>query len=96
MLFRSAENQFSFSGLQADTATITNSMLLELAKTDKAAREAERGKTKGLYTAVANDTWEAISVASYGDATRADDIRKANGVDAGTPPEAGALYLIPK
>jgi len=91
-----AQEQFNFTSLQADTATITNDMLVALVKTDKDAREAERGKTKGLYTAIQDDTWEAISASVYdGVATRGEDIRKANGVPSGTPPELGALYVIP-
>lgn len=90
-----AQDEFSFTGLQATTEANMNTMLRQLVDLDKEARAAQRGKTKGLYAAVANDTWESIATRAYGSASRADDIRSANGVDAGTKPEAGGLYIIP-
>jgi nucleoid-associated protein YgaU len=67
-----------------------------LAEADRRASIAETGKTKALYTAKGSDTFEVISIQAYGSASRANDIREANGVAAGSDPVVGTLYRIPK
>jgi nucleoid-associated protein YgaU len=67
----------------------------KLAEADRRAAIAESGKTKALYTAKGGDTFETISVQAYGSSSRANDIREANGVSAGSDPIMGTLYRIP-
>jgi hypothetical protein len=66
---------------------------------DEADREsvlALRGKAKALYAARGGDTFESIATQFYGAAARANEIREANGVPAGTNPSTGILYIIPE
>ena len=90
-----ADEQLSFSALQAASGESTLELMLRIAEADRAAAIAERGKIAGFYTAKDGDTWESISRAIYGSAGRANDLREANGVPPGAPPISGAAYQIP-
>jgi hypothetical protein len=64
---------------------------------EQSAALAEQGAILALYTARDGDTWELISRRFYGgSATRAKDVRDANGLDAGANPIAGTIYFIPR
>lgn len=69
--------------------------LSDLAAAERAATVAERGRIKGIVTAQGGDTWEKIAIRLYGDASRAGEIRDANGVSPGSPPVPGTAYLVP-
>lgn len=70
--------------------------LSEIVKADREAKRAQRGSIFTLSTAKEGDTWEMLARRVYGDATRADDIRDANGIAPGAFPEPGASYIMPR
>jgi len=71
-------------------------VMRSLDEADREAELAQRGKAKALYAARGGDTFESIAVQFYGSASRANEIRDANGVAAGANPTTGILYLIPE
>lgn len=90
-----AEQQISFSQLQAASSVSTMELIAQIVDADIAAQRAERGKISGFYEAKGGDTWESISRTVYGAADRADDIRLANGIAPGVDPTPGTVYQIP-
>jgi hypothetical protein len=63
---------------------------------ERASALAQQGNIKELYTAKDGDTWDQISRIAYGgSADRAEDIRKANSVEAGANPVPGTTYMVP-
>lgn len=71
-------------------------VMMALDAADREAELAQYGRTKSLYVARDGDTFESIAVRFYGSAARADEIREANGVGAGSSPVSGAVYIIPE
>jgi len=67
-----------------------------IAEAEREAAKAERGNLLGLHEAGEGDTWESMSTRWYKTAGRAQDIRDANGVDAGQNPVPGTTYVIPR
>jgi hypothetical protein len=63
---------------------------------DRQAELAQAGQIRGAIRANDGDTWETLSQRVYGDRTRADDIREANGVEPGDDPQANVQYLVPR
>lgn len=92
-----ADDQLKFAGLQADSGLATLQALEQLIAADRAAAEAERGKIIGFYEAKEGDSWESIARYVYdGSASRAEDLRMANGIPPGAPPVAGGEYQVPR
>jgi hypothetical protein len=91
-----ADQSLKFWDVQSIWSTSLLAILEEALNADEAAAEAEKGRMLTLYTAREGDTWERISLEMFQSAARADDIRTANGVDAGADPMAGAIYRIPR
>jgi hypothetical protein len=87
--------QFAFLRGQSIISDSAISMLALADEADKQAAIAERGKVLAIHEAKGGETFESISTKYYGSATRASDIRSANGVASGQPPVAGDLYSIP-
>lgn len=71
-------------------------VMRSLDEADREAELAQRGRAKALYAARGGDTFESMAVQFYGSASRAQEIREANGVPAGTSPSTGIVYLIPE
>ena len=86
---------FAFLAGQSIISDSAISMLALADEADKQAAIAERGKVLAIHEAKGGETFESIATKYYGSAARAGDIRDANGVAKGQPPEAGQLYSIP-
>lgn len=93
---QNADDRLDFLSIQASLSASTLSMIRSIADADRSALLAERGQIKAFYVARGGDTWERISISQYGDAVRASDIRAANSIQAGQPPQPGATYQIPQ
>jgi len=92
---RNYDETFSFSRNQAVFSDTAISIIKEAADADRSAQLAEQGKILAIIEAKGGDTFESLSSQFYGNAGRAEDIRKANGVGGGQPPTPGTLYIIP-
>ncbi|HEX7464457.1 MAG TPA: LysM domain-containing protein [Actinomycetota bacterium] len=93
------ENPLDVQRFEANKAAFYANALDVMRSLDAAERAAEvtqYGRTKSLYTARGGDTFESIAVQFYGSASRAGEIRDANGVAAGTSPVVGTVYLVPE
>ena len=90
-----ADERWKMAEGQALIADSSLSIIQKAADMDRQAALTERGRTQAIYTAAEGDTFESISTQFYGSPDRAEDIREANGTDAGTQPTAGELYAIP-
>lgn len=79
--------------------TASQEALSEMGKTldaaGRQAQQAELGKIRAVYVAIAGDTWEAISRKFYGDPGGAADVREANNIAPGAQPLPGEAYAIP-
>lgn len=91
-----AAEQMDFARLQSASAVSSMQLMLMIADADRQAAIAERGRIIGYYEGRDGDTWESISRQVYGSATRANDIRDANGIAPGSEPVAGTSYAIPR
>jgi hypothetical protein len=89
-----SDDSLAFWNAQGTTGAAMLSAILEIERMDAAAREAERGKIKGVYVARDGDTWESIAQQTLGSAERAADIRNANGATGNPVP--GTEYIIPR
>lgn len=88
------DDSLAFWNAQGTTGTAMLKAIIEIERMDAAAREAERGKIKGVYVAGDGDTWEGIAQQTLGDAGRAADVRQANGATGNPVP--GTEYIIPR
>jgi hypothetical protein len=92
---RNAEQGQLFWDRQGGLGATMAQALSDIAKAERAATVAERGRIRGMVTAQTGDTWEKLALRLYGDASRAGEIREANGVSPGSPPVPGTAYLVP-
>jgi hypothetical protein len=91
-----AQEAQRFMDLQARWDAGAIEALREIQRLDRATELAQAGQIRGAIRANDGDTWESLSRRAYGDGTRADDIREANGVEPGQDPEANVQYLVPR
>lgn len=91
-----ADDRLNFLSLQSSVSSSALSMIRTTAEADRDTLLAERGQIRAFYVATGGDTWERISVKFYNTASRAGDIRTANSIPSGQPPEVNAIYQIPK
>lgn len=94
MVSNSSDDSLNFWDAQGTTGVAMLKAIAEIERMDAAAREAERGKIKGVYVARDGDTWESIAQQTLGSSQRAGDVRKANG-ELGNP-VPGTEYIIPR
>jgi len=71
-------------------------VMFEVAAAEREASIAQAANVKEIRTAGDGDTWESFAFAAYGSAERADEIREANDVPAGSNPVPGTDYFIPR
>lgn len=88
-------SDWSIQAGRADSDLSLVRALGTLEELDKRAEIAERGRAFTSYVAKYGDTWESIATALLGGPDRADTIRQANGITAGTLPVPGRSYKIP-
>jgi hypothetical protein len=92
---RSVEDDIAWLTFQSKSNSQTNRMLSTISVLDAAAESAGAQKIKTTYQAKPGDSWESISMAMYGTAARANDIRSANGIKGGEKPVPGRIYNVP-
>jgi hypothetical protein len=92
---RSFISDWSIQSGRADSDLALLTSLGALEALNKQAEIAERGRAYTSYVAKYGDSWELISTNLLGGPDRADSIRQANGVTAGTMPVPGRSYKIP-
>jgi len=93
---QNAQNQQAFWDVQSAWAASSLDAIRQAIALERASAVAQQGNIKELYTAKDGDTWDQISRIVYnGSADRAEDIRKANGVEAGANPVPGTTYMVP-
>lgn len=92
---RNAEEGQLFWSAQGGLGKTMAQAMADIAAAERAATVAERGRIRGLVVAQTGDTWEKMAGRLYGDASRAGEIRDANGVSPGSPPTPGTAYLAP-
>jgi hypothetical protein len=92
----SANESLIFSDIQSTWAANSLEAMRLIAVADREAAIAEQGRVLALHDAAIDETWESIATRWYGSAARADEIRLANGVPAGTDPVPGTVYLVPR
>lgn len=91
-----AQNQQAFWDVQSAWAASSLDAIRLAIKAERASALSQQGNIKELYTAKDGDTWDQISRIAYnGAADRAEDIRKANAVEAGANPVPGTTYMVP-
>ncbi len=94
LVSNNSDDLLNFWDAQGTTNAAMIKAILEIEKLDAAARDAERGKIKGVYVAREGDTWESIASQTLGSSQRADDIRRANAASGNPVP--GTEYVIPR
>lgn len=92
----SANESQVFADVQSTWSANSLEAMRLIAEADRAAALAEQGRILAFHDAAIGDTWEGIAVQWYGSAQRADQIRTANGVDAGVEPTPGTVYTVPR
>jgi hypothetical protein len=93
---REAREMRQFWDVQAAWGASSLSALHELAEMDREATLSQRSRVKSYYAATDGDSWESISRKQFRTPDRAEDIRHANGIEAGALPVPGELYVIPR
>lgn len=91
----SAESDVRWAKYQADLDFQTSFILGQLAEMDRTAEILSKKDLGKVLTAEQGDTWESISTRATGGPDKASDIRSANGIEFGTPPTPGEIYLVP-
>jgi hypothetical protein len=91
-----SRDALEFMGLQGRWDAGAIEALAILQRMDRQAELAQAGQIRGAIRANDGDTWETLSRRAYGDGTRGNDIRDANGVSPGTDPQANVQYLVPR
>lgn len=93
---RSVEDDIAWLTFQSQSHARTADIVNKVSLADIAAEVAAVSRIKTTYQAKPGDSWESISLAMYGTADRASDIRDANGVVGGEKPAPGRIYNIPR
>lgn len=90
----SPDQEIRLQSKQAETGLAITEAFAVIAELDRQARRSEVQRIKLIVTGKPGDTWESLAVASYGDASRAKELRDTN--DAGAEhPVPGETYIIP-
>lgn len=93
---QNAQNQQAFWDVQSAWAASSLDAIRQAIALERSSAVAQTGNIRELYTAKDGDTWDQISRIVYnGSADRAEDIRNANGVEAGANPVPGTTYMVP-
>lgn len=92
----SANQSQQFWDLQAAWRASSFEAIRQLAIAERESAKAEQGKLLALHEASIGETWQSIAIRWYKTADRADAIRLANGVEVGTEPVPGVIYVVPK
>ncbi|HMJ13671.1 MAG TPA: hypothetical protein VK524_19775, partial [Polyangiaceae bacterium] len=93
---QNAGEQLQFWQSQSNFSRSVVQVLREVAAAQREATLAERGSIQGVITAQEGDSWESLARRAYRDASRAGDIRQANGVTDGSQPITGTAYIVPR